>query len=488
MLKTFFHYFDPLAHLGEARYGIVFPGVVMFLIIFLSEFYAYNIAGDPMAVGRYAIFLFMALTIYFAFRSGVKGGVTATVLTVFYYLYIIYSRRYEGSLLTAGISMTFYYGLLQLLIGGIIGWLKQMIDLKIVEEKDEKNRLQTILDQLPVGVVVTTPAGEVVRANNAIATILGSAIPIGFRVGKDDHLVSGSKNGQKVAKSNSPLARTIIANTPIAGEEITIKRPDKSVSVVKVNTSPIENTKGKVIAFASIIQDITLQKELETRKDDFVNMASHELKTPLTSLKLYLEVLSRTGNNAHKKTHILSKLNQQTARIQDLVDDLLDVSRLNTGKLQLHKEKFNLNELIAETVQELQATAAQELVFHHPNKAFVVKADRFRIFQVVTNLLTNAIKYSKAEKPIEVYIHGNDGVVEVKVVDHGIGIDKAEQKKIFERLYQVSDRVERTYPGLGMGLYISKEIINRHKGKIWVESTKGKGSTFYFRLPANSDT
>ena len=124
----------------------------------------------------------------------------------------------------------------------------------------------------------------------------------------------------------------------------------------------------------------------------------------------------------------------------------------------------------------------QEIVL--TSKASVnVFADRFRMYQVLTNLITNAIKYSKGEKQIKVRIKREADKVVVSVQDFGIGIAKEQQKKIFERLYQVQDDNGRTYPGFGMGLYISKEIITRHKGAIWVESEKGKGSTFYFTLP-----
>ncbi len=144
--------------------------------------------------------------------------------------------------------------------------------------------------------------------------------------------------------------------------------------------------------------------------------------------------------------------------MKELVNDLLDVSRIQTGKLNFSKEKFKLNELIAETIDGLQGTTNNQPLLYKSKQSFEVFADKFRICQVLTNLITNASKYSPENTAIVI------------------------QAKIFERLYQVTDVTEKTFPGLGMGLYISKEIIKRHRGNIWVEGEKGKGSTFYFSL------
>jgi signal transduction histidine kinase len=214
-------------------------------------------------------------------------------------------------------------------------------------------------------------------------------------------------------------------------------------------------------------------------------MASHELKTPVTSLKLFIELLTRElmPINSKKLESYITRIKHQSDRLAELTNDLLDVSRIQTGKLQLKKEKFNLSSLIATTVEGLQWTTNDHtLLFTHDTKITVI-ADKFRINQVLINFISNAIKYSPRGKEILITVKKNNGEVIVSVKDFGIGIKKAQQKKIFEKLYQVTDPIEKTYPGLGLGLYISKDIIDRHNGRIWVESQLGKGSTFSFALP-----
>jgi signal transduction histidine kinase len=312
-------------------------------------------------------------------------------------------------------------------------------------------------------------------------------MPNGLIAGKD-MIVTAKQNNKAISASQSPLAHVLITGKTIGNKEFIIERPDKKQVFINVSASVIRNKAGKIIAAASLINDITQQKEMEERKDDFVNMASHELKTPITSMKLYIDALmfliKQQQND--KPVKILSNIKTQTERLQELVNDLLDVSRLQTGKLTFTKEQFRIDELLKETIEGIEGgTRKQKIIFHAPSP-ITVHADRFRIYQVITNLITNAIKYSPKEKDIHVKVKRNKDKVIVSVQDFGIGITKDEQKKIFDRLYQVSGDKEKTFPGFGMGLYISREIVKRHRGQIWVESELGKGSTFYFSLPNES--
>ncbi len=162
---------------------------------------------------------------------------------------------------------------------------------------------------------------------------------------------------------------------------------------------------------------------------------------------------------------------------------MLDASRLQTGKLSFERKPIRLDKLVEETITDLnRATEGRDIKILKTKKVTVC-ADRFRIYQVITNLITNAIKYSPPTTPIHVKIETERKTARISVQDYGIGIDNDQQNKIFERLYQVGGETPNTFPGFGMGLYISKEIVRRHRGKIWVKSEKGKGSIFYFTLP-----
>lgn len=484
LFKRILRYLDPISHLGTVNYSFIFPLLSNVTLSILSEIFAYGIAKNPMIVGSYIIFINVAFIIYFAFRDGLKGGITSVVITICYYFYIIQTRHYTGQQLNAAIETTFVLAALYLGVAGIIGWLKQTIDKLIERESDEKNRLQTIVQQLPVGIIITNERGVIVQTNKQLETILGMKMPLGVVAGKDK-VITALQDDKPVQASKSPLATALFTGKAVKDKEFVIERPDGKKAYIIVNASAIHNKSGKVIAAVSIITDITEKKEMELRKDDFVNMASHELKTPITSLKLYVELMHQQLKDfkGEKTTKILHSVSKQVHRLQDLVNDMLDVSRLQTGKLSFNKEKCELNNLIEENISELQGTTNQQPILFKKTQPVSVYADTFRISQVLINLITNASKYSPAGSDIEIKLRKEDNQAIISVKDHGIGIEKDQQKKIFERLYQVSGDKEKTFPGLGMGLYISQEIIKRHKGDIWVESEKGTGSTFYFSLP-----
>lgn len=483
VMKGIVQYLSPINRLGKRKYSFFFPLFsILFTFIFIEAF-VQIILKNPDAVGLLAIFIPIALIIYFAFRDGLKGGFTAVVLTISYYFYIIYSREHSGEQLITSLETTGVLGLLYFLLAGIIGWLKQTIDKLIELEADERRRFQAIVQQLPVGVIITDKDGAIGFVNRRANNILGMKIPIGFNVMKGVFVkVVESKN---FPTSQSLLGRALKSGKTIISEELTIETESGRKVYIEASASAIRNKHGRIIAAAEIVSDVTAQKEHEKRKDDFVNMASHELKTPITSMKLYLDALARNSKKYDREqiNKMVTSVRNQTERLQKLVSDLLDVSRLQTGKLSFQKDKFDLAKLVEDAVIELRAFAPEKKITFSGKIAGKVLADQFRIYQVITNLLTNAIKYSGDTRDINVRVKKEKKRVVVSVQDFGFGIAKDQQKKIFDRLYQVMDDREKTFPGLGMGLYISREIVRRHKGQIWVESEKGKGSTFFFNLP-----
>lgn len=463
---------NPLASLGIKSYSILIPFFITLLVFLLIEAYAYLI-GNPLAVGTPAIFFALALTIYFSARDGVRGGAIAGILSVCYYLYIIYSRNYTGQQLTSGLILTFLLGALYLIIAVVLGWLRQKIDTLIEKEAHEKIRLQAILKQLPAGVLITGPKNKIEYINQQLEKMIDGKVEIGDSLNNHENPFL------------SLLYRT--ARQKKTSSELKFEGRNKRIRHFKINNSEVLDKKGKQIAKVFIIDDISLEKELEKRKDDFINMASHELKTPLTSLNLYASLFKKNGANLKRAKFALiaDNIKTQIERLQRLVDDLLDVSRIQTGKLTFNKDKFRLDDMIEETMEVFQASTPQKLVLSKKSQISLV-ADKFRIYQVFANIISNAIKYSSSSGDIVVEVKKLNGQALVSIKDSGIGIPKQEQTKIFDRLYQVNEDTVKTFPGFGMGLYISKEIIKRHKGKIWVESEKDKGSTFYFSLPIST--
>lgn len=231
-------------------------------------------------------------------------------------------------------------------------------------------------------------------------------------------------------------------------------------------------------------EELRINKALETQKDEFISIASHELKTPITSLKAYTQLLrslhKRKGDESYET--FLLKMEEQVNRLTDLIADLLDVTKIQSGKLMLRPENFDLCELINEVTAEIQHTTNHKIIAKL-TKIKPIYADRNRIRQVIANLLTNAIKYSPETSLIVVSAKPGRHGVSISVKDEGIGIPEEKKDHVFERFYRVHEDKGNTYPGLGLGLYISKEIVTRHRGKIWVESKEHQGSTFSFILP-----
>jgi len=232
--------------------------------------------------------------------------------------------------------------------------------------------------------------------------------------------------------------------------------------------------------FNNLMQQI---KENQQRKDEFIGIVSHELKTPLTSIKGYLDLLNLIEEKEPNRQFVQKSLGNVN-KLENLIKDLLDVSKIQSGQLKLNPHEFNINQLLNETIASIQmVSSTHELMrkgnFENEN----IVADKVRIEQVVTNLLSNAIKYSPGENKVIVAAKKKDNDVIVQIRDFGIGVPKEEQLNIFERFYRTKGTSE-TITGFGLGLYICRDIIARHNGKIWVEA-EDKGSSFYFSLPLN---
>ncbi|HEV2580474.1 MAG TPA: MASE1 domain-containing protein [Ktedonobacteraceae bacterium] len=242
-----------------------------------------------------------------------------------------------------------------------------------------------------------------------------------------------------------------------------------------------------VTAITSMIlaAEVEERKELERRKDDFISMASHELKTPLTSLLGYTELLHRKAAEpgSQEAQRYLAKMTAQIEKLSRLIADLLDISKIQAGKIVYAEEAVDVDELVREVVETLQQSNSKHHISIEGRAQREVVGDRERLEQVLINLISNAIKYSpQAEKVIVRLTHLSNSLT-ISVQDFGIGIPMTHQKKVFERFYRVYNDKDRTYPGLGIGLYIAYQIIEQHHGKMWVESVEEQGSTFSFSLP-----
>jgi signal transduction histidine kinase len=231
--------------------------------------------------------------------------------------------------------------------------------------------------------------------------------------------------------------------------------------------------------------DINEIKELEKRKDQFITNASHELKTPLTSLQVYLHLISEYFNdkNDDKYAGYATNAVVQAKKITDLINQLLDLSRIQADLLNYQSSVFSITDLVDAVVEKIQLSTSSHKIEITGKTDGLIKGDEERLSHAIENLLTNAIKYSKGRDKIFVNLSQDTKNVYISVIDFGIGIDKDHLSQIFHRFYRVSGIKEETFPGMGIGLYLSKQIIERHGGKIWVESIKNKETKFNFQIP-----
>jgi two-component system sensor histidine kinase VicK len=260
---------------------------------------------------------------------------------------------------------------------------------------------------------------------------------------------------------------------------------DRKLRWVRATGKLYREKTGKQQLFSGTILDITEHKMEDIRKNGFIAIVSHELKTPLTSLTAYVQLLSAKIKQEEDPfmAVALDKAKVQVKKMTTLINSFLNISQLESGRIHLEKTSFDLEELIRERVEEISLTTKSHTLHFAPCKAMVIDADREKIGQVINNLLSNAVKYSPKAKYINIACNNFNNVAQIRVQDEGVGIMPKDTARIFERFYRVENHGMKTISGFGIGLYLSAEIIKQHKGNIGVESDPGKGSTFYFSLP-----
>jgi two-component system sensor histidine kinase VicK len=270
--------------------------------------------------------------------------------------------------------------------------------------------------------------------------------------------------------------------------EYRIQNPGKAdPRLVQARGRVFYDASGHRSSLNGTLRDITQQKKDEQRKDDFIAMVSHELKTPLTSLTAYLQLLQRNAIKTEntKQQATIDKSLRQVSRMNGLISGFLNISRLDSGKLYIQKSEFDLRELLTELQDEMNVVIySHRIIFQLAERLFVY-ADREKISQVLQNLVGNAIKYSAIGTEIGIrYAVEDGGHISIAVEDRGMGIAKEDQEQIFERFYRVKSNQIGSIAGFGIGLYLCREIVELHQGMLSVESEIGVGSTFIVKLPS----
>lgn len=297
------------------------------------------------------------------------------------------------------------------------------------------------------------------------------------------------------------LNKVYTTGEPFIGNKIPVKvdkeeTGELELAYINFLYQPYKDEQGEVqgifVHGVDVTEHVNNQMEIEKllkQKDEFLGVASHELKTPVTSIKAYAQILQHrfTELQDASSVQLVEKMDGQIDRLTALISDLLDVTRMESGRLMLKKELFDFNQLVYEVVEQMEKTSESHALKTQLATDMMLYGDRDRLGQVITNFLSNAMKYSPQHQ--DIYIRSkrsdqNELVFEVQ--DFGLGLSEEHKMKVFERFYRVNESGLETYPGLGLGLYISADIIERHQGKVWVESKPGEGSSFYFSVPLDA--
>ena len=340
---------------------------------------------------------------------------------------------------------------------------------------------QDVLSNLQDAVLSINTEKKIVYVNTAAQQLIG--LRKSKMLGRPlEHIFKLSREGKKIRLLPSKLKNDESLLLSSAG--YCLIRPDKQEVPIALSIQPVLSGMNKVVGATLAFRDITEEQRIEQAKDDFINMASHELKTPLTTIKAYDQLIQKhlqSGKTDSKKiAPLLIKLHKQVNRLEKLAGDLLDFSRLQTGKFELNTEPVNLTEVVTEVVENMRGNSPHSIVIDGEIDQ-LIDLDQQRIEQVITNFITNAIKYSPDTQPIIVKLSKTKSSIQVAVQDFGAGISSSDQKKLFQKGFRVNTGT--SVSGFGIGLYIAAKIIRNHGGTIGVHSKPGKGSTFYFRLP-----
>jgi two-component system, chemotaxis family, CheB/CheR fusion protein len=339
--------------------------------------------------------------------------------------------------------------------------------------ENERARLQTVLVSMGEAVALIDRRGQIVLMNHACRDLFGDDL---------SRFVPETDEGEMLSDERNPVQRAMHGESFVT--QFIVRLSDSERRWFEASSRPVQDgneSPGSVI----VIRDIT-DRSLRLLQEEFMSIASHELRTPLTALRGYLSMLQRHLHDSDERTQrYLTVSLDMVERLVSLISDLLDVGRLQTGRFDLALESTDLTALVTQTVEMAQSmTTTHTVEFDAPSQQIIVTVDPARLQQVLLNLLTNAIRYSPDADRVIVHLSTDDGNVNLTVEDFGIGLTSDAAAQVFSRFYQ-GDAAKSIGPqrGLGLGLFISKEIIDAHGGEIWVDSEPEQGSTFTVRIP-----
>ncbi|WP_462266869.1 ATP-binding protein [Mucilaginibacter sp.] len=350
-----------------------------------------------------------------------------------------------------------------------------------------QKRLSLILETMAEGVGITDAKGNLTYANPMAQRILGlTESEIKQRTFNDPLWQNLRVDGSPLPGHEHPMAITLATGKPVYDYEIGVQPPDKERFYISINAAPVRDEQGNIVAGIGTFMDVTHRRKAIQQKDEFISVASHELRTPITSLKASLQLLNRMKNNpsATMLPRLIDQSNKSLNKVSVLINDLLNATKLTEGHLTLKLAEHAVAQLVADCCDHVRTEGEYQMVTEG-DASLNVLADADKIDQVLINLVNNAVKYASDSKTIRIRYEKEGPMAKISVTDYGQGIAPEKVPHLFERYYRV-DTGGHQYSGLGLGLYICSEIVKRHGGSIGAESEPGKGSTFWFTLPLST--
>lgn len=360
------------------------------------------------------------------------------------------------------------------------------------QQEIEAQKIRAIVEGITDAVIVFDAEDRVTSANLAVERVLG--LPLASCLGARLHDIVAREQVSEVAESALALFTAFVSSkqkvqqgAPLA--ECKFELGDK---VIDASFAPVARQEGEPLSIVAVFRDVTRQAHIDRLKEEFISVAGHELKTPLTAIQGYTELLlsESVGKVTRVQEDFLQIIKTNVKRLSELVNDLLDVSHIETGMIQLQIEELHLFDLVNEAVAFFQAEVERKglaLIVEVPRDLPVVWGDRNRLVQLLTNLMSNACKYTPGGGKVGIMARQVDGQIQVDVMDSGIGISRQDQEQLFSRFFRADNPLIREMGGSGLGLSIASSIVSLHGGEIWVDSELGRGSIFSFILPLAKD-
>ncbi|HEY3125101.1 MAG TPA: ATP-binding protein [Thermoanaerobaculia bacterium] len=357
------------------------------------------------------------------------------------------------------------------LLGAALQRMKDSLARAAERAEAERRLTALVFEKLPDGLVVLDSRLHILEANERFSQMIGIATPVGRALYDVVRLRALYEIFETSLKSGEAMERTVRIADELIWQVLVVPLPA-----------------GSRAAAVGVLRDVTRLERTESMRRTFVADVSHELRTPIASIAAAAETLEEAAPDEAERRELVTLIQRQSARMRELIDDLMDLAQIESGAVELTREIVPVMGLLSEVAQDLAADASRrrvQIVVTGDRDASIL-ADRRRLLQVARNLVDNAIKFSPGGEPVGLCVESGPGWAGFSISDHGPGIPRAEREKIFQRFYQIDRSRSKTRPGTGLGLSIVKHLVQLHEGTVEIESEVGRGSLFRVRLPVGS--